>query len=114
MQVAVSFGFGIMVLAQFVGPLSGGHINCAVSFALFIGGRVSLFRTVAYTFSQMAGATLGAFWLWSIFGKSMSLLPLLWLLSTNLTCCQAITGLLLEPLDPTRGMNPCSLVDRFS
>lgn len=31
MMVAASFGFGIMCLAQFVGPLSGGHINCAVS-----------------------------------------------------------------------------------
>src|SRR4051812_733422 len=53
MMVAASFGFGIMVLAQFVGPLSGGHINCAVSFALWIGGRVSLVRTICYTFSQM-------------------------------------------------------------
>eukprot|EP01035_Chromulina_nebulosa_P018642 gene18642-24383_t len=69
MMVAVSFGFGIMCLAQFVGPLSGGHINCAVTFGLFIGGRVSFFRLVGYTFSQMAGATLGAFFLWSIFGN---------------------------------------------
>jgi aquaporin-5 len=53
-----------MVLAQFVGPLSGGHINCAVTFALFIGGRVSFVRLVCYTFSQMAGSVLGAFFLW--------------------------------------------------
>lgn len=88
MMVAVSFGFGILCLAQFVGPLSGqfsldsnilmtlsseifigGHINCAVSFALFVGGRISLFRCAAYTFSQMGGATLGAFFLWAIFGN---------------------------------------------
>ena len=68
MMVAASFGFGIMVLAQFVGPLSGGHINCAVSFALFIGGRVSFIRCLCYTFSQMAGSVLGALFLWSIFG----------------------------------------------
>jgi xanthine/uracil/vitamin C permease (AzgA family) len=36
-EIAMSFGFGIMVIAQLVGPLSGGHINCAVSFALFLG-----------------------------------------------------------------------------
>lgn len=53
-----------MVLAQFVGPLSGGHINCAVTFALFIGGRVSFVRLVCYTFSQMGGSVLGAFFLW--------------------------------------------------
>ncbi len=69
MMVAASFGFGIMVLAQFVGPLSGGHINNAVSVALFVGGRVSFVRMAMYTFSQMAGSVLGAFFLWSIFGN---------------------------------------------
>ena len=42
-------GFGIMCLAQFVGPLSGGHINCAVSFALFVGGRFSFVRWAMQT-----------------------------------------------------------------
>lgn len=70
MQVATSFGFGIMVLAQFVGPLSGGHINCAVSLALFVGGRISGVRFVAYTLSQMLGSIFGALVLWSIFGNN--------------------------------------------
>ena len=69
-KVAASFGFGIMVLAQIFGPLSGGHINCAVSFALWIGGRISGMRLIAYTLSQMLGATLGALVLWSIFGSN--------------------------------------------
>lgn len=69
MMVAASFGFGIMCLAQFVGPLSGGHINCAVSFALFLGGRTSLVKTFCYTFAQMGGSVMGAFFLWSIFGN---------------------------------------------
>ena len=70
MMVAMSFGFGILCLAQFVGPLSGGHINCAVTFALWIGGRISLVRCVSYTFSQMAGAFWGAIILLMIFGKN--------------------------------------------
>ena len=69
MMVAASFGFGIMCLAQFVGPLSGGHINCAVSFALFIAGRISFVRCVCYTFSQMFGAIWGAIFLLMIFGN---------------------------------------------
>eukprot|EP00602_Paraphysomonas_sp_CaronLab_P003934 CAMPEP_0185017714 /NCGR_PEP_ID=MMETSP1103-20130426/634_1 /TAXON_ID=36769 /ORGANISM="Paraphysomonas bandaiensis, Strain Caron Lab Isolate" /LENGTH=287 /DNA_ID=CAMNT_0027547271 /DNA_START=69 /DNA_END=932 /DNA_ORIENTATION=+ len=68
MQVASSFGFGILVIAQFVGPLSGGHINCAVSFALFIAGRVSFIRCVCYTLCQMLGSVFGALFLWAIFG----------------------------------------------
>lgn len=69
MMVAMSFGFGIMTLAQIFGPLSGGHINNAVSLALWIGGRISFVRLVCYNFSQMAGSVLGAFFLWSIFGN---------------------------------------------
>lgn len=57
-----------MVIAQFVGPLSGGHINCAVSFGLFLGGRISFIRCVAYTLSQMLGSVFGALILWAIFG----------------------------------------------
>jgi glycerol uptake facilitator-like aquaporin len=68
MQVAASFGFGIMCLAQFVGPLSSGHINCAVTFGLFIGGRTTFKRLVYYTFYQALGSVLGAFFLWAIFG----------------------------------------------
>jgi aquaporin Z len=69
-MIAASFGFGIMVLAQFIGPLSGGHINNAVSTALFLGGRISFVRCACYTFSQMGGSVLGAFFLWAIFGNN--------------------------------------------
>jgi len=70
MMVAASFGFGILVLAQIFGPLSGGHINSAVSFGLFISGRTSLIKTLCYTLSQMAGSILGALFLWAIFGSN--------------------------------------------
>ena len=69
MMVAASFGFGILVLAQIFGPLSGGHINCAVSFGLFIAGRTSLIKTFCFTLSQMLGSIMGALFLWSIFGS---------------------------------------------
>jgi MIP family channel proteins len=70
MMVAASFGFGIMCLAQFVGPISGGHINCAVSWALFLGGRTSLVRCFWYTIFQMWGSIFGALFLWAIFGNN--------------------------------------------
>ena len=69
MMVAASFGFGILVLAQIFGPLSGGHINCAVSFGLFIAGRTSLIKTLCFTMSQMLGSIFGALFLWAIFGS---------------------------------------------
>jgi MIP family channel proteins len=67
MEIAASFGFAIMVIAQFLGPLSGAHINCAVSFALFLAGRISGIRFCAYTLSQMAGAFGGGLILLLIF-----------------------------------------------
>ena len=70
MEISASFGFAIMVIAQFIGPLSGAHVNCAVSFALWIGGRISGKRFVCYTLSQMAGAFAGGIILLIIFGTS--------------------------------------------
>ena len=70
MMVAASFGFGIMCIAQIVGPLSSGHINCAVTFALFIAGRTTFKRLVWFLISQLLGSTLGAFFLWAIFGNN--------------------------------------------
>lgn len=68
MMIAASFGFGILVLAQIFGPLSGGHINNAVSFGLFIAGRISFLKCLCYTLSQMLGSVFGALFLWAIFG----------------------------------------------
>lgn len=70
MMVAASFGFGILTLAQIFGPLSGGHINCAVSFGLFIAGRITFLKALCYTLSQMLGSIFGALFLWAIFGNN--------------------------------------------
>eukprot|EP01031_Cornospumella_fuschlensis_P037464 gene37464-45497_t len=69
MMVAASFGFGILTLAQIFGPLSGAHINSAVSLGLFVAGRTSLIKTLCYTLSQMLGSVFGALFLWAIFGN---------------------------------------------
>lgn len=46
----------------------GGHINNAVSFALFVAGRISLLRAFCFTVCQMLGSIFGALFLWAIFG----------------------------------------------
>lgn len=68
LEIALSFGFGIMVIAQWAGPLSGAHINSAVSLALYIAGRISGTRFVFYTLAQIGGAVFGAIILLMIFG----------------------------------------------
>ena len=69
LEIAMSFGFSIMAIAQFIGPISGAHLNCAVTLALFIGGRISGIRCVYYIGHQLFGAFIGALFLLIIFGK---------------------------------------------
>ncbi|KAM0909659.1 hypothetical protein ACQ4PT_014678 [Festuca glaucescens] len=57
--VAWSFGATVSVLFYSTSGLSGGHINPAVSFALFVAGKVSLVRAVLYVAAQCLGAICG-------------------------------------------------------
>jgi MIP family channel proteins len=67
--VAIAFGFAISVLAYSVAPISGGHINPAVSFAFFILQDLSFSDFIWYIFAQCTGATLGAALVWGTFAS---------------------------------------------
>jgi MIP family channel proteins len=67
--VSIAFGFAISVLAYSVAPISGGHINPAVSFAFFILQDLPLMDFISYVFAQCAGATLGAALVWGSFAS---------------------------------------------
>jgi len=58
--VAFAFGMAIMVLAYSIGHHSGGHINCAVTFSLILGGRVTWFQGIFNILAQMIGSLVGA------------------------------------------------------
>ncbi|XP_062199070.1 probable aquaporin PIP2-7 [Phragmites australis] len=57
--VAWSFGATIFVLVYCTGGVSGGHINPAVTFGLFVGRKLSLVRAVLYIVAQCLGAICG-------------------------------------------------------
>jgi MIP family channel proteins len=61
LQVALTFGFAITVLAYTIGHISGGQINCAVTFGLVMAGKLSVAQGVCNFFGQMAGSVTGAF-----------------------------------------------------
>lgn len=64
--IALAFGFAIIAMAYGIGPISGCHVNPAVSLGAFIAGRMSAKDMVIYGIAQFIGAVVGAFILASI------------------------------------------------
>jgi aquaporin Z len=60
--VGVAFAFGISVLTMVyaLGPISGAHLNPAVSLGASIAGRMPLVDLVAYVLAQLGGAIVAA------------------------------------------------------
>mmetsp|Transcript_14755 Transcript_14755/g.37459 ORF Transcript_14755/g.37459 Transcript_14755/m.37459 type:complete len:485 (+) Transcript_14755:80-1534(+) len=58
--VALAFGMAILVLAYSVGHHSGGHLNCAVTFSLVLGGQVPWYQGITNLLAQLVGSVMGA------------------------------------------------------
>jgi aquaporin PIP len=58
--IAWAFGGMIFVLVYCTAGISGGHINPAVTFGLFLARKVSLVRALLYMVAQCLGAMCGA------------------------------------------------------
>ena len=58
--VAFAFGLAIVAMAYGIGPVSGCHVNPAVSFGAFVSGRMSMSEMLKYWAAQFVGAALGA------------------------------------------------------
>lgn len=58
--VALAFGLTVLTMAFAIGHISGCHLNPAVSFGLWMGGRFPLEELLPYIFAQVLGGLLGA------------------------------------------------------
>jgi aquaporin Z len=58
--VSLAFGLTLLTMAFAIGPISGCHINPAVSFGLWAGGRFKGSDLIPYIIAQVAGALAGA------------------------------------------------------
>jgi aquaporin Z len=58
----VSFAFGLSLLAMVytIGPISGCHINPAVTFGAWLSRRIEIKDAISYVIAQCLGATVGA------------------------------------------------------
>src|SRR4051794_26751408 len=56
--VALAHGIVLAVMVSSLGAISGGHFNPAVTFALWMAGRIEARRSIAYVIAQLIGAVL--------------------------------------------------------
>lgn len=67
---ALTFGLVLMALAYSIGPISGCHVNPAVTLGVLAARRISLSDAVGYWIAQFAGGIVGALVLWATFSTS--------------------------------------------
>jgi aquaporin Z len=58
--VALAFGLTVLTMAFAIGHVSGCHLNPAVSFGLFVGGRFPARDLTPYVIAQVLGGVAGA------------------------------------------------------
>ncbi|HXY43385.1 MAG TPA: MIP family channel protein [Acidimicrobiales bacterium] len=67
---ALAFGLTLMALAYSLGPISGCHVNPAVTLGVWLAGGISLEDALGYWIAQFTGGILGALALWGTFSTS--------------------------------------------
>ena len=67
---ALTFGLTLLALVYLIGPVSGSHVNPAVTIGALLTGRVSLQEAAGYWIAQFAGGIAGALALWGTFTTS--------------------------------------------
>ena len=75
LAVAFAHGLAIAVMVSATGAISGGHLNPAVSFGLWVGGKIDLPRLAAYWVAQLLGAVAAAFLLLYVFAQLPNQVP---------------------------------------
>ncbi|HSA52193.1 MAG TPA: aquaporin [Yinghuangia sp.] len=67
---ALAFGLVLLALAYVLGPISGCHVNPAVTLGALLARGISVTEAVGYWVAQFAGGILGALLLWGTFTDS--------------------------------------------
>lgn len=57
--VALAFGFTLLALAYTIGPISGAHVNPAVTLGMLLARRIGLGTAVRYWVAQFVGGIVG-------------------------------------------------------
>lgn len=58
--ISLAFGLAVVAMAYAIGPISGCHINPAISIAMLSAGKLSVQDTIGYIIAQVLGAISGS------------------------------------------------------
>ncbi|MDD3731942.1 MAG: aquaporin Z [candidate division Zixibacteria bacterium] len=58
--ISFAFGLAVLVMVYSIGPISGCHINPAITIAMLVAGKINGRDTVGYIVAQCLGAIIGA------------------------------------------------------
>ena len=59
LEGTITLGLTLFVLVHILGPVSGCHLNPAITIPVFMSGKMKQEDTIAYIIAQIVGATLG-------------------------------------------------------
>lgn len=60
LTIAMAFGLSVVAMAYAIGPISGCHINPAITLGVWISGRMSGKDAIGYVVAQIVGAIAGS------------------------------------------------------
>ena len=60
LPIGLAFGLTVTAMAYGVGPISGAHLNPAVTVSMWVAGRMSSKDAISYIVAQCLGAVIGA------------------------------------------------------
>lgn len=64
--IGLAFGIGVICAAYAIGPISGAHLNPAVTIGVFLAGRMPASQVVGYFIAQIIGGIIASLALWII------------------------------------------------
>eukprot|EP01027_Heterolobosea_sp_BB2_P015055 GEZU01021573.1.p1 GENE.GEZU01021573.1~~GEZU01021573.1.p1 ORF type:complete len:224 (+),score=23.83 GEZU01021573.1:126-797(+) len=72
LQAAFAHGLTILIVVHIFGPISGGHVNPAVTFACMITRNISIPMGLFYWIAQLSGAVIGSLLMWMVLPEARS------------------------------------------
>lgn len=66
LTIAFAFGLSVVAMAYAIGPVSGCHINPAITLGVWLSGRMKCGEALGYMAAQVVGAIAGSAIIWTI------------------------------------------------